>query len=212
MWWTALGLLERCSWRGLARVGEGINDGWVVMPWLGETRDGTASFVLCCLAHRTDMRWTALIMMEKRSWGGPVCVGQGIDDGWAVMLWLGKRCSWSVNVIACIVSNERALNEIWDSPSGSPASRVFPLVLKSPRRVRRRVISTPGARTCWCMCCAYACGSSWCFCTVWGVELVKGQFVLSESPTNALMGWRGWACVRDVGGERQEESIRVGTE
>ena len=59
----------------------------------------------------------------------------------------GGKCSWSVDVLAGIVSNERGLNEIWDSPGGSPASRVFPHVLKSPRRVHRRVISTPGART-----------------------------------------------------------------
>ena len=147
---------------------------------------GAASFVLCRLAHRTNMRWPVLGLMEGRSWGGPARVGQGIDDGWC-RDW-GKQCSWSVDVLAGIVSNERGLNEIQDSPSGSPASRVFPHVLKSPGRVRRHIISTPGARTRWCMCYSRACGSSWCFRTAWGLEAAVGRFVLR--PEVQTMPWR----------------------
>jgi hypothetical protein len=40
-----------------------------------------------------------------------------------------------VDEIVCIVSNERVINEIQDSPGGSPTSWVFPHVLKSPRHV-----------------------------------------------------------------------------
>ena len=80
--------------------------------------------------------------------------------------------------MACIVSNERVLNEIHDSPGRSPASWVFPHVLKSPRHVHRHVISTPGAQTHWCMCCSCACGSLWCFHTAGGIEPVASRFML----------------------------------
>ena len=143
--------------------------------------------LICRLAHCTDMRWIVLGLMEGHSWGGPAHVGEGIDDGWWCCDW-GKQCSWSVDVLAGIVSNERGLNEIRDSPSVSPTSRVFPHVLKSPRRVCRRIISTPGARTHWCMCYSRACGSSWCFRTAWGLEAVAGRFVLH--PKVQTTPWR----------------------
>jgi hypothetical protein len=56
-----------------------------------------------------------------------------------VVTW-GETMLLVVDEIACIVSNKRVLNEIQDSPGGSPASWVFPYILKSPRCVCRRVI------------------------------------------------------------------------
>ena len=174
-------------------------------------RNGAASFVLCRLVHCTDMRWPALGLMEEHSWGGPAHVGQGIDDGWWCHDW-GKQCSWSVDVLAGIVSNERGLSKIQDSPSGSPPSQVFPHILKSPRCVRWCVISTPGAWTRWCMCYSHACGSSWCFSHCLRFRGCSGSIcAVSGGSNNTLVGWRCRVCIREVGGEREEESVRVRT-
>jgi hypothetical protein len=40
-----------------------------------------------------------------------------------------------------------------------------------------------------------------------------GQFFQHpKSKTDMLVGWQRNVCVRDIGGERQEESVRVTTE
>lgn len=109
-------------------------------------------------------------------------------------------------------ANTRVLNEKQDSPGRSPASRVFPQVLKSPKHVCRRVISIPSARTRWCMCTLVPMGLLHAFASLRCRDGNWSICAASENPNDALAGWRHRACIRDVGGERQEESVRVRTE
>jgi len=117
----------------------------------------------CCLLWHmcgTGMVWDGLHLVGVRpfSRGSPVLVDQNVvDGGWCGELGRpGWVTYWFVDVITCIIRNEKVLNRMQNSPRGSPASWVFPHVLKSPRRVHQHVISILGMQTHQCVCTAWS--------------------------------------------------------
>jgi len=146
----------------------------------------------CLLCHMcsTGMVWDGPCSVGVRpfSRGSPVLVDQNVvDGGWCGELGRPQWVTdWFVDVITYIISNEKVLNRMQNSPRGSPASQVFPHVLKSPRCIHQCVISILGTWTHQCMCTAWPS----CSCIVGGAEVATNQF--GWHPMTQMMScWAG---------------------